>query len=79
MNNQKVAQELATVAKLLTGKYPPRAMDYNKVKNSDGFWEWEVREASRQSAMTFRPKDVGDVLFWLNMVADRWEALQRQN
>ena len=56
--------------------YPPKSLDYNKLKNVDGFWGWSIKDASRASGLNEIPlpfKRVADVILWLNMAAQQWE------
>lgn len=57
-------------------KYPPRAMDFNKLKDTEGFWKLTVQDAQRQNAIRLRvdgKTDMGDLIFFLNMAAIGWE------
>ena len=64
----------------LRAKYPSKALDYNRVPEVDAFWEWPIAEAAQQAGI--RPpaslKDVGDMIFWLNMVGMRWTDLHKK-
>ena len=60
-------------SKLRVGRFPPKAVDANKLTDPDGFWELPVSVAERSFAISLRPKDIGDVIFFLNMAADGWE------
>lgn len=59
-------------------RFPRKAMDYNKVPDPDGFWDWTVNDANRAAGIRLATKNVGDLIFWLNMAASRWEDLQRK-
>lgn len=81
MNNLKLASDLVDLAKhLLTkenkriAKFPPKAVDLNKLKDTDGFWKWKLNEAEKEAAIKLKnPKDMGDLIFFLNMAALAWE------
>ena len=79
MDRVKVARVLLKIAKELNAsvereaKFPSKAMDVNKLPDTDGFWDWDIKEANRMTGMSLRPKTVGDVIFWLNMVGGAWE------
>lgn len=57
-------------------RFPPEAMDYNKVKNPDAFWKYNLKDAAKNNALRIidsdYPKDIGDLIFWLNNVAGNW-------
>jgi len=56
------------------GRFPPKVVDFNKLPDGDAFWKLSVSEAQRMAGLSpLRPKDMGDILFWLNMVAGIWE------
>lgn len=55
-----------------TAKFPPKAIDFNRVKDSDGFWKHTISEAKKKG-LNFKPEDMGDLIFFLNMAADKWE------
>lgn len=59
-------------------KYPPKAVDYNKVKNSEGFWDLDIKEANRLGGLSWgRQTKVSDILMWLNMAAMQWNDRQK--
>ena len=60
-------------------KFPPRAVDVNRLKNTDGFWGWDLREAAKMSGVRglSSAKTIGDVIFQLNMMAVMWEQQQK--
>jgi len=72
----KEARTLGDVRKILA-RFPSKAMDFNKVKDPDGFWKWDIDDASTMSGTRFNPKDVGDIVFWLNMAAMNWERIMK--
>jgi hypothetical protein len=56
--------------------YPPKAFDYNKLRDTDGFWSWSVRDAAERAGLVPLPppfKNVGTVILWLNTAAGAWE------
>lgn len=59
-------------------RFPPRSVDFNKVKDPDGFWSWPVSEAMRQGGLRLAPTQIGDLIFFLNMSADAWERSARK-
>ncbi len=59
------------------GKYPPRAADYNKVTDSADFWTLSVRDAERLFNIRLAPKEIGDLIFFLNMAASEWENMKK--
>jgi len=67
------------VAHLKTAKFPPKAVDVNRLKDTDGFWKAKNTDISRAGGVQplTNPKDVADVIFWLNMVAMAWEDQHR--
>ena len=73
--NPEFRREL--LAELKQAKFPPKAIDFNRLPNSNGFWDWDVNEAS--DATGIRPprhaKTVADVIMWLNMAGMRWEDM----
>lgn len=50
-------------------RYPPKAVDYNKVEDPDAFWEMNIKDAERKYALRLNPETMGDLIFFLNMVA----------
>lgn len=55
-------------------RYPPKATDYNKVTNPDGFWSLPLQDAKMLSGATHeRAQDIGGLIMFLNMVAVGWE------
>jgi hypothetical protein len=83
MDNEKIASELVKAAKDLMAseerqaKYPPKAMDLNKLPDTDGLWDWTIDEAKLYSGASLRPQTVGDVIFWLNMVGGAWKRISK--
>jgi hypothetical protein len=56
--------------------YPPKALDYNKLTDPDGFWGWSTRAAAEAAGLNPIPppfKAIGTVILWLNMAAQSWE------
>jgi hypothetical protein len=72
-----VVRELRIAGKELTAKFPPKAVDCNKLDDTDGFWDLKIEDAKRLNALSFRPKDMGDIIF-LNMAAMGWEDGRRE-
>jgi len=61
-------------------KYPPKAMDFNRLQDSDGFWNLAVGDAQRLNAIRLkvdRKTNMGDLIFFLNMAAMGWEDGRR--
>jgi len=74
MNKKMIAGELLKAAKELMAKYPPKAVDYNKLPDTDGFWEWPLDEAKKYSGASYsRARDIGGLIMFLNMAAGAWE------
>lgn len=63
---------------LIESRFPPKAMDYNKVPNADDFWDWRITDVNKAGALRFNPKTIGDIIFWLNMAAQTWEMKQNK-
>lgn len=62
-------------------RYPPKALDYNKLSDADGFWGWSVKDAAnsaglREVGLPF--KRVADMIMWLNMAAQSWEEVAKR-
>ncbi len=56
--------------------YPPKALDYNKVRDPDGFWGWSLKKAADSAGLKdINPpfKHIGDLILWLNVAAQEWE------
>jgi hypothetical protein len=55
-------------------RFPPKAMDYNKVDDPDAFWRYDVDDAAKNNAMMLlsQAKEIGDVILWLNVIAGNW-------
>ena len=56
--------------------YPPRALDYNKLPDPDGFWGWGIKQASDAAGLReigAPVKRIADLILWLNMAAQEWE------
>jgi len=62
---------------LTESRFPKRAADYNKVKDVDGFWNWNVQDARKASGLReLNPKTIADIIMWLNMAAEGWNRQQ---
>lgn len=58
--------------------FPAQAVDLNKLPNKEGLWDLPVADANRMTGASLRnPKTIGDIIFYLNMVAMRWEDSQK--
>jgi len=92
MNKQAVVQEAMKRAKAdpefrkklvaavqKKAKFPPKAVDLNRLPDTDGFWKADVRTMSSVAGLRplSNPKKVADVIFWLNMAAMAWEDQQK--
>ena len=78
--NVRIAKELTAVARELAAaercaKYPSKAMDYNKVPDTDGFWAQSIGDAKRRNGLRFAPKEIGDLIMFLNMAAQGWKRI----
>jgi len=63
---------------LKEARFPPKAVDANKLPDPDGFWNLKVRDAERLNAIRLgQPKDMGDIIFFLNMAAEGWASGRR--
>lgn len=73
--NQMLKRKANISTHQIEAKFPPKAMDFNKVDDADAFWGADVEKLSRAAALRplKSPKEVGDVIFWLNMAASAWE------
>lgn len=61
-------------------KFPPKAVDFNRLPDSDGFWGLRVGEANRMNAIRLAVKEdteMGDLIFYLNMAAGGWASGRR--
>ena len=72
----RIAEEVAT--RQITAKFPPKAYPFNKLDDTEGFWKLSIEDAKRLNALSFRPKDMGDLIFFLNMAADGWQDGRRE-
>ena len=55
-------------------RYPPKALDYNKVKNPDDFWKLTIEEANRLGGLSWgKQTEIGSIIMWLNMAATQWD------
>ena len=71
-NCEKKKKEKDASSKM--AKFPPKSVDYNKLPNSDGFWEWPLDEAKKYSGATYtRADDIGGLIMFLNMAASAWK------
>lgn len=58
-------------------RFPPKALDINKLKNADDFWGWSVKDAADDSGLVHigAPfKRIADLVLWLNVAAQTWES-----
>jgi hypothetical protein len=56
--------------------YPPKSLDYNKLPDTDGFWNWPVAEAAHKAGLNpigSNIRTIGDIIMWLNIAALQWE------
>ena len=74
-----ILKELVEVQKDLTSarevkaRFPSKAFDLNKLEDRDGFWDLDIKDAKRLNGLRFNPSNMGDIIFFLNMVAAGWE------
>ena len=55
-------------------RFPLKAVNFNKIPDADGFWDWDYKDAMKVSGIRdLRPKRIGDIIFWLNMAVQGWE------
>ena len=65
------------IQKLNEKRYPSKAMDYNKVKDPDRFWNWTINNVKSSTGLSWgRQSDIGDLIMWLNMAAARWNNFE---
>jgi hypothetical protein len=59
--------------------YPPKALDYNALPESDGFWGLGMKQAQNMAGMRGieNARSIGDAILWLNMVAMEWKKGHR--
>jgi hypothetical protein len=60
--------------------YPPKAIDYNRLPDPDGFWGWGIKQASDASDLheIGAPfKRIADLILWLNRAAEQWEKYSK--
>jgi len=74
----KIRPRYSSVAKELmageerTAKFPPKAVDYNRVPDADGFWDWELADVKGMS-LPSKSHNIGDMIFFLNTAAQTWK------
>ena len=73
---EEVEEKVIEASQKKAGRFPLKALDVNKLPNKDAFWALSIDEANRKFGLRLRPKDIGDVIFFLNMVGMGWERLQ---
>jgi hypothetical protein len=62
---------------LAESRFPKKAIDYNKIKNVDSFWDWNITDAKKAGGLRdLQPKTIADIIMWLNMAAGGWERTQ---
>lgn len=55
-------------------RFPAKAVDLNSLKDPDGFWAQDLKEACEQAGVSFgRQTKVADLVFLLNTLAMRWQ------
>lgn len=71
MNIEKINKYLSEA------RFPKKALDYNKVENPDGFWDWNVQDAKKYSGLRdLKPKTIADIIMWLNMAVSGWDRVR---
>ena len=57
------------------GMFPKKAVDLNKLKSKEGFWDWDIDSAMKWGGLRKPSIDgkIADLIFWLNMATDAWE------
>ena len=60
---------------ILNERFPTKAIDLNKLREADRFWKMKVGEGNRIAGTRWlnEKSEIGDVIFWLNTVAEAWE------
>lgn len=74
MRHESTSGDVRQKNHLDESRYPPKAMDYNKVDDPDAFWKYNVDDATKNNAVMSLDKaeQIGDVIMWLNMIAGNW-------
>ena len=73
-------KELRIAERIVKALYPARAYNVNKVKDKEGLWNAKIEDTDRMFGLRFAPKDIGDIIFYLNMVASQWDnEMARRN
>lgn len=67
------------VAKEVIARFPPKAVDFNSLKNVDGFWNLDVNEAEHRYGLRLKVNSMADMIFFMNMAAGRWEDEQNKS
>jgi hypothetical protein len=74
VENESIIRDVIKEVVLTEIRYPPRAIDYNKLEDADGFWGWNVEQAARAAGLInlHGPKRIADLILWLNMASLAW-------
>ena len=65
------------------GKFPSKAVDFNKLSDTDGFWDMSLRDLKAINPVLStrglkKPNaKMSDIIFFLNMAAGAWENTQK--
>jgi len=71
-----IKEEIKSI--LLEKRFPPKAVDFNKVNDQDGFWNLSIDDANKMAGLSWgRQKDIGGIILWLNMAASAWNNKKR--
>ena len=81
----KSSETLSRIARLekQSKKFPPKAVDFNKVTDSEGFWDMTLSDLKAINpmlstrGMTKPNANISDIIFYLNMAASAWENTQK--
>lgn len=75
LERKEDVDEIDEAGNLEERKFPPKAMNVNKIKDADGFWEWDIDEAKKYSGHSgnLSKGNMGDIIFFLNLAGAAWE------
>ena len=63
-------------------RYPPEAVNLNKLKDADAFWGWSVQDAAQAAGLNEFPgkiKSMSDVILWINHAAYAWGRMHKES
>ena len=80
---RELEMRIARLEGKTANKFPPKAVDLNKVTDSDGFWDMTLSDlkAINPVLSTKGLKNpnakMSDIIFFLNMASDAWENTKK--